>query len=117
MVRRESRVLPAVPRRRQSDDAGARSLREQAYERRMIRVRVGHDDPTNNAAGRGQNPFQVPYILGPGIKHGHLTMSDQVGIGAGPRHQACIPGNDTKHTVSDGHASPGNEFSSDFHLN
>jgi len=41
MVRREGRVLPAVLGRRQSDHAGARSLCEQTYERRMIRVRVG----------------------------------------------------------------------------
>ena len=114
MLGRERRILAAVARGRQSDEPRAGELGQAAGERRMIRVRVSHDDLTNARAGRRQNGFQVPCIVGPRIEHRHVADSEQVGVGTGSRHQARIAGHDAANVGRQRHALLGNELRSGF---
>jgi hypothetical protein len=82
----------------------------------MIRVGVSDDDPTNGAAGHGEDGLQVPRIVGSGVQHRHFIVADQVGIRTRTRHQACVTGNDAANAWGEEDAFPRNELGSDFHL-
>ncbi len=85
---------------------------EPARERRMIRMRMGDDDPPNGGAGRRHDGVQVARIVGPRIEHRYLARTQQVAVGAGSRHQTRIAGDDAPHARREGHDLLGGEFGS-----
>ena len=90
-------VLPPVGGRRQTDQARPRRTRELGRERRMIAVRMGHENPAD-VCGRGQDALQMFRMNGSGIEHGDLAISQQVGIGAGAGHETCVAGETIRRT-------------------
>ena len=61
-------------------------------------------------AGRGQDGLQVSRIVGSGIEHRDLALAQQVGVGSGPGHQACIAGHDAAHARRQRDALAGSEL-------
>src|SRR5271169_3223319 len=63
----------------------------------MVAVRVSHDDPANRFFGSRKDALHVVRIVGAGIEHCDLAVTQQVGVRTGAGHETWISGENTPH--------------------
>ena len=75
VVGTEGLVLPRTFGRRPTEYPAAGALFQGGYGRRMVLMRVGHQNLINHATGHLQNPLDMRLVGGPWINHREAIMA------------------------------------------
>ena len=82
----------------EGQDRSPGDLLQPSGQRRVVDVRVRHENPAQPVTCGLQESGQVGVVVRAGVDEGQTIIAEQVGVRAGPRHDPRVRSNQTSHS-------------------